>query len=69
MNEIINKELMTYLGQVGRAVPCLSSHEWTKIFEFIEYFSSVEYDDNRASIPSFNWKKVMEILSLLGKVK
>jgi hypothetical protein len=64
------KDLLVYLGQVGRAVPILPEKEWLKIFQFLEYFMAVELKGgHHIDLPDFDWNRVIEVLSLLGKVK
>lgn len=69
VTKIKDKQLMTYLGQIGKELPELSEEEWKHIFSFVEYFFSIEVEDYSIEIPSFDWKKVLNILNLLGKVK
>jgi|GEM_PF-4676756 hypothetical protein len=58
-----------YLGKIGRLLPTLTEWEWNNIFQFIDYFNSIEYKDERISIPEINWKKVKEVLELIEKIK
>jgi len=58
-----------YLGKIGRLLPTLTEWEWNNVFQFIDYFNSVEYKDERMSIPEINWKKLKEVLELLEKIK
>jgi hypothetical protein len=59
--------LLKLLGHLGSNLPQLSRAEWDAIFEFFEYFSVIQGEDPK-NIPGLDWKKVQEILSLLGRI-
>lgn len=56
--------LTRYLGRLGKNLPELNEKEWNDIFNFIEFFLTTEN-----KIVDFNWSKVIEVLTLLNKVK
>jgi hypothetical protein len=60
--------LLKLLGKLGNRLPVLRNHEWDNIFEFLEYFMIVK-NEKEATFVDFNWTKVKEILSLLGKIQ
>jgi len=61
---------LKYLGTIGRDLPSLSEQEWKIIFEFIDLFVITDQIDNKVNFEQvFNWKKIHEILTLLGKIK
>jgi hypothetical protein len=59
--------LLKLLGRLGSDLPQLSRAEWDSIFEFLEYFSVIQSEDVK-NIPGMDWKKIQEVLSLLGRI-
>jgi hypothetical protein len=57
-------DLMKHLGKLGSELPELTEKQWEQLFNFAEFFLTVEDKDFR-----FDWKKVMDVLILLNKVK
>ena len=62
--------MLKYLGKIGKDLPELSEKEWKVIFEFLEYFLVVDVEDfdRHQELINFNWKKVKDVLQLLGKM-
>jgi len=62
------RELVEYLGQIGRNLPALTEEEWKNIFNFIEYFYAVYAEGSEVFVPDTDWPKAFEILTLLQKI-
>jgi hypothetical protein len=56
--------LLKHLGKLGTELPELTEKHWESIFNFISWFLTTESKD-----VDFNFKKLMEVLILINKVK
>jgi hypothetical protein len=65
----IMSSLYKYLGHLGKDLPELNEEDWEKIFQFIENFLVVEFDEHDCKMINIDWKRLKEILDLLDKVK
>jgi len=61
--------LYKFLGHLGKDLPKLNEEDWEKIFQFIENFLVVEFDEHDCKMINIDWKRLKEILDLLDKVK
>jgi len=64
----MTQKLLRFLGQLGKNVPELTLEQWKSIFEFLDYFAVIDEKDTKVC-QEFDWKKIMEILMLLNKIK
>lgn len=61
--------LYKFLGHLGKDLPTLTEEDWGKIFQFIENFLVVEFDEHDCKMINIDWKRLKETLDLLDKVK
>ncbi len=61
--------LYKFLGNLGKDLPELEEKDWEIIFQFIENFLVVEFDEKSSKMININWKRLKETLDLLNKVK
>ena len=64
-------KLLKLLGNLGNQLPDLKEEEWNKIFEFVDFFMTVQLEEKKYNpiVHDIEWKKAKEILILLGKIK
>jgi len=64
-------KLLKLLGNLGNQLPDLKEKEWNKIFEFVDFFMTVQLEEKKYNpiTHDVKWKKAKEILILLGKIK
>jgi len=61
---------LRYLGQKGSLLPELLEEEWTHIFDFFEFYVVTENINHASDYNeiSVDWKKLKDVLRLLGKM-